>query len=302
MRQARERVVLVHELRQLARPEELLDGGHDGGADVDERLRRDRLDVLRRHALAHDALHARQTRADLVLDQLADRADATVAEVVDVVGLDADLDRLAAARAGQGGGAVDVQRGEVLDGRDDVRQRQHRVGQRRVLAELLVQLVAADLREVVALGGVEVEVLEQRAAGLDGRRLARADLAVEVEQRLVLRLDAVLLERVDDGRVVGELLADLALGHAERLEQDGRVLLALAVDADADVVALVDLELEPRATARDDLGREDVLVGRLVGDALEVDAGRAHELRDDHALGAVDDEGAALGHEGGSHP
>src|SRR5699024_10627426 len=79
--ETRERVVLVHELRQLRRPEELLDGGDDG-TDVDERLRRDGLDVLRRHALAHDALHPRQARADLVLDELADGADTTVAEVV----------------------------------------------------------------------------------------------------------------------------------------------------------------------------------------------------------------------------
>jgi hypothetical protein len=55
--QTRERVVLVHELRQLRRAEELLDR-RDDGADVDQGLRRDRLDVLRGHALADDALHA----------------------------------------------------------------------------------------------------------------------------------------------------------------------------------------------------------------------------------------------------
>ena len=61
---------------------------HDG-ADVDQRLRRDRLDVLGGHPLADDALHPGQAGADLVLDQLADRAQAAVAEVVDVVDLDA---------------------------------------------------------------------------------------------------------------------------------------------------------------------------------------------------------------------
>ena len=87
--QTRQRVVLVHELRQLAGAEELLDGGDDR-PDVDQGLRRDRLDVLGRHALADDALHTGQTRADLVLDELADVAQTTVAEVVDVVGLDDD--------------------------------------------------------------------------------------------------------------------------------------------------------------------------------------------------------------------
>ena len=79
-----QRVHLVHELRQLGGPEELLDRGDDG-TDVDQRLRGDRLDVLGGHPLADDALHARQADADLVLDQLADRADAPVGEVVLVV-------------------------------------------------------------------------------------------------------------------------------------------------------------------------------------------------------------------------
>ena len=69
-------------------PKNSLMRGHDG-PDVDQGLRRDRLDVLGGHALADDALHPGQAGADLVLDELADRAQATVAEVVDVVGLDA---------------------------------------------------------------------------------------------------------------------------------------------------------------------------------------------------------------------
>ena len=46
---------------------------------------RDRLDVLGGHALADDPLHAGQADAHLVLDELADRADAPVGEVVLVV-------------------------------------------------------------------------------------------------------------------------------------------------------------------------------------------------------------------------
>ena len=59
--QPRQGVVLVHELRQLARAEELLDGGDDR-ADVDQGLGRDRLDVLGRHALADDTLHTAKGR------------------------------------------------------------------------------------------------------------------------------------------------------------------------------------------------------------------------------------------------
>ena len=120
--QARQRVVLVHELRQLRGAEELLDRGHDR-ADVDQRLRRDGLDVLGGHALAHDPLHARQADADLVLDQLADRADAAVGEVVLVV--DA-----------VGGLAVGHVQGEVehVGGRgQDLRGAQHRLVRRGLL-------------------------------------------------------------------------------------------------------------------------------------------------------------------------
>lgn len=291
MGQARERVVLVHELRQLAGAEELLDGGDDR-PDVDQGLRRDRLDVLRGHALAHDALHTSQTRADLVLDELADVAQTTVAEVVDVVGLDHDRTAGLTDRLGLAG----VQLDQVLDRGDDVVGGEHTGVERLVGAELLVHLVAADLGEVVALG-VEVEVLEQRLSGLAGRRLARAQLAVDVEQRVVLTLGVVLLQGGAHGLVLAELLEDLLGGPAESLQEDGDGLLALAVDADADHVALVDLHLQPGTPGRDDLGGEDVLVGRLVDGGVEVDTGGTDKLRHDDTLGAVDDEGALVGHE-----
>ena len=61
------------------------------------------------------------------------------------------------------------------------------------------------------------------------------------------------------------------------------------------MAALVDLKLEPRAARGDELHLVDAhAVVHLGG---EVHAGRAHELRDNHALGTVDDEGAAVGHE-----
>ena len=81
-----ERVRLVHELRELRGPEELLDRGDDG-LRVDQVVRHRRVDVLvDRHLLLDRPLHAHEPDAELVLEQLADRADAAVAEVVDVVG------------------------------------------------------------------------------------------------------------------------------------------------------------------------------------------------------------------------
>src|SRR5712664_4034399 len=47
----------------------------------------------------------------------------------------------------------------------------------------------------------------------------------------------------------------------------------------------------------DHLAAVDILVRGLVDLAVEVDAGRADQLRDDNALGAVDDERALGGHQ-----
>ena len=86
VRQLGQRVVLVHELRQLGASEELLHSRGDR-LDVDQGLRRDALHVLRRHSLTHHSLHTGETDAVLVLQQLADRTDTAVAQMVDVVGI-----------------------------------------------------------------------------------------------------------------------------------------------------------------------------------------------------------------------
>ena len=62
----------------------------DHRADVDDRLRRDRVGVLGREALADHPLHPVEADPERVLDQLADRAKPPVAEVlvlVEVLGI-----------------------------------------------------------------------------------------------------------------------------------------------------------------------------------------------------------------------
>ena len=88
--QTGDRVGLVHELAQLGGAEELLQRRHHR-PDVDQGLRRDRLDVLGGHPVPDDALHPAQPGAQLVLDQLAHRTQPAVAEVVDVVLFDDQL-------------------------------------------------------------------------------------------------------------------------------------------------------------------------------------------------------------------
>ena len=289
---AGQRVVLIHELAQLGGSEELLDGGVDR-ADVDQGLRGDGLRVLGGHPLADHALHTAQAGAQLVLDQLAHLTDAAVAEVVDVVHVHPQLDVLAVAAAREGLPAG-MQGHQVLQGGDDVLGMQAAVVEVGLKTQLAVDLVAADPGQVVALG-VEVEGVQQVAAGL-GRGCVRGpDLAVEVGQGLVLGLDGLLLQGVQHQRIALEGLADLRLGHADGHEEDDGGLLALAVHAHTQHIALVDLELQPGAPAGDDLGPEDLLVGVAVLGTVEVDAGRADQLGDDDALRAADDEGAVGG-------
>ena len=310
MRQPVQRVRLLHELRQLRRAEELLQRGDDR-PDVDDRLRRDRVDVLRRHPLADDALHAVEADPERFLDQLAGGAQAAVAEVLVLVELGAD--RVTADRDRVGGEVLRVlghadrvrERDELLDEREDVLRRQHAGPVGHVDAEPLVQLVAADLRQVVALR-IEEERAKQVAGVVERRRLARALLLEDLDQRLFLARRRVLLERLlDEVRVVEELEDRLVRRRVDR-EAGRRVLggqrpeerrdrqLALAVDAGVDDALLVDLELEPRAAARHQVRREHLLRGVLR--LHQVGARRPHELRDDDALGAVDDEGPPLGH------
>ncbi len=181
--------------------------------------------------------------------------------------------------------------------------------ERLVDVEPRVELVAPDAREVVALR-VEEELPEQVLGRVDRRRLARALLLEELDQRALLGLRdlGVGLEREPDVEAVVEEIQDLlvgagpALGHvlalaqhvAHRAQQHAHGELALAVDADEDLALLVDLELEPGAAGRHQVRDEDLLLAVL--GLHDVGARGADELRDDHALGAVDDERAPVGH------
>ncbi len=91
MRQFRQRIVLIHELRQLGRSEELLHRCSHR-LDVDQRLRSNAFNLLCGHALTHDPLKTAQADAVLILKQLAHRTDAAVAKMVDIIAVsDAEL-------------------------------------------------------------------------------------------------------------------------------------------------------------------------------------------------------------------
>ncbi len=203
-----ERVRLVHELRQLRGAEEL---AHRRGCRlrVDQVLRHDRVDLDRAHALLDRSLHAQQANAVLVFHQFADRADATIAQVIDVV-------HLAAAIA---------QIHQRLHHRQDVVLAQCALRVGRVEVEAHVHLDATDGGEVVALE-VEEQRLEHRLGALDRRRLAGTHDAVDVEQRVLARDILVDLERVADvGADIDMVdIEDGQFGEAG-LDQSGQRLL-----------------------------------------------------------------------------
>ncbi|CRH60323.1 Uncharacterised protein [Chlamydia trachomatis] len=295
VRQTCKRVVLVHELRQLGGAKEFLDSCNNR-ADVDQRLRSNRVGFLSRHTFADGALHAGQTCANLRLNKLANCANTTVTKVINVVRFNTEFDNLATVAGTEEGLLTLVQSEHVLHGCNDVINGESRSLRICVGAELLVDLVATDLCQVVALR-VEVEVVQQGACRFDVCGLAGAELAVDVDEGFFLGLDGVLLEGFEEHRVFGKLFTNLRFGHADCLEEVGNRLLALAVNTNADRIALVDFKFEPCAATRNDLCVERFTVGGTLGNALEVDARGTDELRDDNTLSAIDDKGATRGHE-----
>src|SRR5205085_10456320 len=105
------------------------------------------------------------------------------------------------------------------------------------------------------------------------------------EQLVIFHRDAI---HVIEG------LQDVFIGaQAQRAQEDGSQEFALAVNANVQNVFLVVLKLDPRSAVGNDLAQK---VG-AIGGSLKEDARRAVQLAHDHALGAVDDEGAVLRHQ-----
>ena len=93
-------------------------------------------------------------------------------------------------------------RGDVLAGDRPTLAGQldaHPAGNR---VQLLVELVPADPTEVVA-AEVEEQALDELAGVVTGRRIARAELLVDLDERFLLGAREVLVEGVRDEGVLG---------------------------------------------------------------------------------------------------
>src|SRR5262249_51961592 len=163
----------IHKLAELRGAEEFFHNRRSRLV-VDEVVRQERVDILELQTLADGALDTQKTDAVLVFQKLADSAHPTVTEVVNVVDL-----------------AVAVfQLQQVANGLKDVFFGQGALFQSQVEAQTLVELQAADRAEVVAVR-IEEQVIKEDFRRIDGRRIARAQALVDLEDRFVLRGDAV---------------------------------------------------------------------------------------------------------------
>jgi hypothetical protein len=164
------------------------------------------------------------------------------------------------------------------------------------------------------------EVVGRHGQAVDARLLeladvARRDAAAFLDDDLGARLDLErgrlaaqarghereldAVGREVEGVLVEEQVEHLLVAVAQRAQQDRDRQLAAAVDARVHAVLGVELEVEPRAAVGDHARVEQQLARavRLAAVVVEEHAGAAVQLGDDHALGAVDDEGAVVGHQ-----
>ena len=86
MGQLRQRICLIHELRELRTPEEISNHGAERFR-IDELLRRHAvdIDVEQSHALFHESFRAGETNTALIGQEFPDRSNATAAKMIDVV-------------------------------------------------------------------------------------------------------------------------------------------------------------------------------------------------------------------------
>ena len=191
VRHFRQRVRLVHELRELVRSEEAVDD-RTQGLGINQIGRCKDLVVTHIHALADGTRHTRQSHTELAVQLLPYRSDAAVRQVVNVIDVRVRVHQIQ----------------EVLDDEQDVI-----LGQRSVLnvflnVQFAVDTESSHLTQIVALLREE-QLINHPTRCVQIWWLSIAKLAVDVLHSFFLRVGAVLLERVVDDGVIG--LVDILL-------------------------------------------------------------------------------------------
>ena len=164
MRNLRQRVVLVHKLRQLAGTEELFHccGNRLG---VDHILRHQGIQIAQRQTLFHRTLYTHQANAELVFRHFANGTDTTVAEVVNIIDFAFTV--------------TDID--ELFHNINDVVFAQDTGTFDFFAQQRTVELHTTNRRQVIAVFGEE-QVLKQAFSCFTSRRLARAHHTVDFYQ------------------------------------------------------------------------------------------------------------------------
>eukprot|EP00042_Codosiga_hollandica_P059795 m.920339 g.920339 ORF g.920339 m.920339 type:complete len:594 (-) comp63583_c0_seq1:122-1903(-) len=273
VRDFRQRVGLVHELRQLRRTEELLQRRRDR-LGVDQVVRHQGFGLGLAQTLLDGLLDTGEARAVLVFGQFAHAAHATVAQVVDVVHFAAAIAQL----------------DEDLDDVKDVLVGQVHVALGRVTADTRVELHAADTAQVVGVGAVE-QAVEQGLDGIFRRRLAGAHHAIDRDAGSQLGLGLVRRQRLRDVGAFVQLVREQALdfldaGLAQLLQQRvGQFVVGLRNDLAG---VGVDHVLGQHAADQEVFRHRDVLRAGLL-QLASVTRGDALVLLDDDGTRLVDD-------------
>ena len=197
-----QRVVLVHELGQLARTEELFHR-RSHWLGVDQVLRHQAFAFSHRQTLFDRTLNTYQANAELVFSHFAYTANTTVTQVVDVID-DAFT-------------VTDVD--QSLQHGNDVFFAQHARTFDLGTTDTTVELHPADRRQVIALRAEE-QVVEQSLGSVFGWRLAWTHHAIDFDQRFQLVAGGVDLQCVGDERTAVDIVGvqrldanNLALGN-----------------------------------------------------------------------------------------
>ncbi len=205
VRNLRQRVVLVHKLRQLAGTKELF---HCGGnrLGVDHILRHQGIQIAQRQTLFHRTLYTHQANAELVFRHFADGTDTTVAEVVDIIHFAFTV--------------TDID--ELLHDINDVVFAQDTGTFDFVAQQRTVELHTTHRRQVIAVFGEE-QVLKQAFSRFTSRRLTRAHHAVDFYQRaqtIVSWVDAYRFRNVRAVvQIVGKQRFDTLVAGLAQLSQ-----------------------------------------------------------------------------------
>ena len=242
VRQHRERIGLIDNLRELTAAEKVFDGSGDAFG-VDQRPRRHFRDVLEAHPLLHRATELEKALPKFIAGKFVDRPQPAVAEMVDIVHLNLSFPL--------------AELEHVFDRGNQIvwPQRHLCFGHRKT--QLAVHAKAADPAETVAICVFEF-LIKQRARLVESGGVARPQPLVDTHQGVLVagshasslfRLVRIFFEAVHDERNL------LLLHHLHRREPRRGNKLGLIV---ADFAAGVDNDLTGPLRS---LGINDVVDG-----------------------------------------